>query len=152
MYNKFFGVIVIVVVVVVAAAYVYLRHGFQQNLYTMRYYPEASNYTFYPISELKKSNLLSEGKYNTRGYVVMKDNPCVFGARCDTVWISENNKEITDYKLIDTELEIRVDGLTRLQLGRKYNFSVEYICHEAYDLTSCGFKLIGFSEQKEVAE
>ncbi|MEI7709206.1 MAG: hypothetical protein WCI76_00660 [bacterium] len=110
-------------------------------------YPVSSNYQFYSIHDLKKSNL-SSGLYDTEGYVVKKyecssgiSKPCMR----NNVVISEHNIPLEKYNLSDDELIIFLDNSKKLELGKKYRFSIRLLDSKTTDEIINDAELVGFN-------
>jgi len=99
--------------------------------------PQSSNYTFYPIHEIKQ-NKFTSGTYNTEGYVVEIYTclPCPKAALCepctrDNIVISENNKLLETYTLSESEMILFANNPKQFDLGRKYRFSIKILDYKS---------------------
>ena len=132
MSKKYIGVVVLILVIIAGGVYYFLnkqQSGGNTGVNTT--YPQISNYTFYPIHEIKQ-NKFSSGTYNTEGYVVKIYTcpPCQKGAQCkpcmrDNIVISENNQLLETYTLYDKEMVLFADNPKQFELGEKYQFSIK---------------------------
>jgi len=115
-------------------------------------YPPTSNFDFYSIHELKQNNL-SEGNYNTEGYVVKIYTcpPCPKGALCKmcmepNIVISEENKILGSYALTEKELLIFTlnSNPRQFELGKKYRFSINITQYKSTGEPLNDIKLVGY--------
>lgn len=152
MSKKYIGVIVLILVIVAGGVYYFLNK--QQpggNIGVNTTYPQISNYTFYPIHEIKQ-NKFSSGTYNTEGYVVKIYTcpPCPRGAQCkpcmrDNVVISENNQILETYTLSDKEMVLFANNPKQFELGKKYKFSIKILDHKSTGEPINDVEVVGYS-------
>lgn len=112
-------------------------------------------FNFYQIHELKQSNFTS-GNFNIEGYVVEIETcpPCPLNPAAgvcqpcsDNVVISENNILLKTYLITEKELIVFMENPERLELGKKYMFSVKILNRKSTagpinDVELIGFELI----------
>ena len=142
--KKFLIITTLVLISAISGIYLYPQKS-------PRTYPiSISDYDFYEIRELKKSNL-TDGNYNTEGYVVdIYECSCPFGAQCEpcgreNIIISQNNNRV-DY-LSENDLLILVNNPRQFELGKYYRFSIEILDQKTILEESINdIELIGYNE------
>jgi|GEM_PF-1485446 hypothetical protein len=152
MNKKFIWIFAIILVVAVGGVYYFWNK--QQsggNTEVNTTYPQISNYTFYPIHEIKQ-NKFSSGTYNTEGYVVKIYTcpPCPKGAQCkpcmrDNIVISKINKLIETYTLSDNEMILFANNPKQFELGKKYKFSVKILDYKSTNEPINDVEIIGYN-------
>ena len=115
-------------------------------------YPSISNFDFYSIHEIKQNNI-SEGSYNTEGYVVKIYTcpPCPKDALCKmcmepNIVISEDNKMLDTYSLTEKELLIFTSHSNpkQFKLGKIYQFSINITPLKSTGKSLNDIRLLGY--------
>lgn len=151
--NKKIICILVLILAIIAGGVFYFLYGQQPEVNTgsNTTYPQASNYTFYPIHEIKQ-NKFSSGTYNTEGYVVKIYTcpPCPKGAQCkpcmrDNIVISENNQLLEAYSLSDKEMVLFASNPKQFELGKKYQFSIRMLDYKSTGEPINDAEIIGYN-------
>jgi len=144
-YFFLFGMIALILIVIGCTT-------INQTQVDVKAYTSISNFDFYSIHELKQKNV-SEGSYNTEGYVVKIYTcpPCPKYALCkmcmgNNIVISEENKILETYSLAEKDLIIftSLSNLKQFELGKKYNFSINITKYKSTREPLNDIKLIGY--------
>ena len=152
MSKKYVGVVVLILVIIAVGVYYFLnkqQSGGNTGVNTT--YPQISNYTFYPIHEIKQ-NKFSSGTYNTEGYVVKIYTcpPCPKGAQCkpcmrDNIVISEINNLLETYSMSDKEMVLFTNNPKQFALGKKYQFSIKILDYKSTDEPINDVEIVGYN-------
>jgi hypothetical protein len=151
--NKKLVWIFVAVLIVVGGVFcsLYKWQSPQTDVKNTSTYPQISNFTFYPIHEIKL-NKLNSGTYNTEGYVakIYACPICPKGARCktcmrDNIVISEDNKQLDSYLLSDKEMILFVDTPKQFELGKKYVFSIKILDYNTTTEPINNIEVVGYS-------
>jgi len=127
----------------------------QKDIKSVSTYPQTSNFTFYPIHEIKL-NKFNSGTYNTEGYIakIYACPVCPKGARCktcmkDNIVISEDNKQLDSYLLSDKEMILFADTPKQFELGKKYIFSIKILDYNTTTESINNIEIIGYSSTSD---
>ena len=146
-------ILILAVILIIAGGLFYFLYKQQPRGNTGKNttYPQSSNFTFYPIHEIKQ-NKFNSGTYNTEGYVVKIYTcpPCPKGALCkpcmrDNIIISENNNLLEAYSLSDKEMILFVNNPKQFELGKKYQFSIKILDYKSTGEQINDIDLIGYN-------
>lgn len=153
MNKKFIWILAVILIIIASGVFYFLykQQPSQVNIQNNTTYPQISNFTFYPIHEIKL-NKLNSGTYNTEGYVVKIYTcpPCPKGAQCkpcmrDNIVISENNKLLETYSLSDKEMILFVNSPKQFELGKKYTFSIKILDYKSTSEPINDVEIIGYN-------
>jgi len=141
MNKKFISILVVVLIIITGGVYYF---WYKQQ-------PQLSNYTFYPIHEIKQ-NKFTSGTYNIEGYVVKIYTcpPCPKGAQCkpcmrDNIVISENNQLLETYSLSEKEMILFANNPKQFKLGKKYQFSIKILDHKSTGEPINDVEIVGYN-------
>src|SRR3989338_541332 len=144
-------VVILIIIAVGVLYFLYKQQPSQVNIQNNTTYPQISNFTFYPIHEIKL-NKFNSGTYNTEGYVVKIYTcpPCTKGAQCklcmrDNIVISENNKLLETYSLSDKEIILFADKPNQFDLGKKYKFSIKILDYKSTGESINDIEVVGYN-------